>query len=502
MTILSYTKYTLLAVCLTFGCRASAQKHFDATKDFSTAETTGPVLHAETANAMRPDGATDSIAMRREADAFLAGLPAGLQPRQAKAVAAAINGDFALLNEVRNARNSTFIYSNNVAVTELSIRGDHGREIAMRLYTPHQKSDTAPLPLLIYFHGGGWTFGSLNSCARFCDALAATGKVCVLAVDYALAPEHPYPEGLLDCLAAVEYAMAHCEAWGVSRQAISLGGDSSGGNLALAAALNLHRDGGNGGCDSNGGKNDKDSRNDTETSIPNKSYNSRNGNSNGRDTDHHGNHDRTPLKSLVLFYPVVLAENDESESWQQYGDGFGLDASLMMQFNAAYRARDGQNRQSSAPYDQAGHTGLDDGLPRADRQNERHRKNERHPEAPKRPTHAETHNPYPPHTETVAETVITTVTENVAETETDRASISPLYASDSALRDLPPILMINAERDILCGQGHQFARRVAAVGGSIRHIVFPGTVHLFITVPSQDRAFTQSVAQTVSYLRE
>lgn len=334
-----------------------------------------------------PCGNGDSAIMHREADAFLSGLPVGLQQRQAEAVAAAIEGNLNALHEVRHTRNSSFAYSDNVEVSDLSIRGNRGRNIAMRLYIPRHRPDSTPLPLLIYFHGGGWTFGSLNSCARFCDALAATGKICVLAVDYALAPEYPYPEGLLDCMAAVAYARANCAAWGVSAQGISLGGDSSGGNLALASALNLCHRGG------------------------------------------------TPLKSLVLFYPVVLTEKDESASWRQYGNGLGLDAGLMTLFNEAYR---GRNRQL-------------------------------HPHA---------------------------------EITDDRASISPLYASDSALRHLPPILLINAERDILCDQGHRFAQRITAAGGTIRHFVFPGTVHLFITVPGQDRAFANSVTQTVSFMTE
>ena len=55
--------------------------------------------------------------------------------------------------------------------------------------------DNDTIPLLIYFHGGGWTIGSINSCSRFCAAMAGNG-IAVLAVDYRLAPEHGYPEGV------------------------------------------------------------------------------------------------------------------------------------------------------------------------------------------------------------------------------------------------------------------------------------------------------------------
>ena len=78
----------------------------------------------------------------------------------------------------------------------------------MRLYEPKGSQDQR-LPVLLYLHGGGWTFGSINSCGRFCDAQAASGKMRVIALDYRLAPEHPYPEGLDDCISAVNYIIDH-----------------------------------------------------------------------------------------------------------------------------------------------------------------------------------------------------------------------------------------------------------------------------------------------------
>ena len=73
----------------------------------------------------------------------------------------------------------------------------------MRIYEPKDGS-AGRLPVLLYLHGGGWTFGSINSCGRFCNAMAASGKMRVIALDYRLAPEHPYPAGLDDCIGAVE----------------------------------------------------------------------------------------------------------------------------------------------------------------------------------------------------------------------------------------------------------------------------------------------------------
>ena len=213
--------------------------------------------------------------MRAEADLFLSNLPVGLQAGQKAAIEKAIVGDCSELHRVRSSRNVGM---------ELSV-GVQARYVAdnLRLYEPERRSDEA-LPLLIYLHGGGWTFGSINSCARFCDAMAATGRMKVLAVDYRLAPEYPYPCGLRDCEAALDWAVVRADELGIDPSRIVVGGDSSGGNLALATALN------------------------------------RPGVASG----------------LLLFYPVVIAEADGSESWRKYGTGLGLDADLMETFNRAY----------------------------------------------------------------------------------------------------------------------------------------------------------------------
>ena len=223
---------------------------------------------------------TDRTAMRSEADSFLKHMPEGLQQRQTEAILQAINGDNSALESVRNARNAAPEISANVTMRMLSP--------TLRLYEPTVSDEgrRKPLPLLIYLHGGGWTIGSLNSCGRFCDRMAATGQMKVLAVDYRLAPEHPFPQGLSDCTAAVAYAIEHAEKLGIDTANISIGGDSSGGNLALATALAPE-------C-------------------------------NGR------------IAALLLFYPVTKAFADGSASWNAYGNGYGLDAEIMEAFNASY----------------------------------------------------------------------------------------------------------------------------------------------------------------------
>ena len=225
---------------------------------------------------MRPDVcAAGEEVFRREADAFLASLPAGWQERWRRAVRQAAAGDGRALAEVRRSRNGMPPLPEGVRAVRIAPR--------MMLYVPaapsasvtsvvpvssaaHAASASAsgPLPLLVYFHGGGWVLGGIGSCARFCAELAAAGHVLVLAADYRLAPEHPFPQGLDDCMRAVETALRRASEWGGSPERVSVGGDSSGGNLALAVALRRRAEG-----------------------LP-------------------------PLRSLVLFYPVVTARADGS----------------------------------------------------------------------------------------------------------------------------------------------------------------------------------------------
>lgn len=231
----------------------------------------------------------EKIAFLNEADDFIDDMAEGLQDRQCDAVLHALRGQTGELTNIRRSRDITVELSDKVERKDITGDGS-ARGIKMRLYRPKSSgSDKSELPLLVYFHGGGWVLGSINSCASYCDALAASGKVMVLAVDYSLAPETPYPSGLMDCVSAVEYAASHVEEWGGSISLISLGGDSSGGNLAVATALYLQEQ---------------------------------------------PQHEK--LKSLVLFYPVVKAYADNSASWKEYSRGYGLDSRLMNSFNEAY----------------------------------------------------------------------------------------------------------------------------------------------------------------------
>ncbi|MDX6472387.1 MAG: acetyl esterase, partial [Gaiellaceae bacterium] len=94
-----------------------------------------------------------------------------------------------------------------------------------------------PLAALLWFHGGGWAVGSLESHDPVCRHLARTTPCCVLAVDYRLAPEHPFPAAVEDCLAATAWASRAAAELGIDTGRIAVGGDSAGGNLAAVTAL-------------------------------------------------------------------------------------------------------------------------------------------------------------------------------------------------------------------------------------------------------------------------
>jgi len=313
--------------------------------------------------------------MACEEAAFLRSMPAGLQKRQERAVREAMSGNTEALNAVRRARNVPPDYPAGIEVTEI---GD-----TYRLYRPSGAA-RRKLPVLMYLHGGGWCFGSLNSCARFCAQLAREAGVAVLAVDYPLAPEAPYPAALNACAEALGMIDRRAEEWGIDRCRVSVGGDSAGGNLALALALR-------------------------ENALCGQTANGR----------------MDPaIRSLVLFYPVVKCWAEDNEYWRKYGEGFGLDASLMEAFNEAY----------------AGQT------------------NRREP------------------------------------------LLSPACATDEQLAALPPTLIVSAGHDILCGQGAEFAGRLAALGVAVKRFELVSASHLFITVPGQSEAFRAAVRLTAGFM--
>jgi acetyl esterase len=107
---------------------------------------------------------------------------------------------------------------------------------AMRMYRP-VKGET--LPALVYFHGGGWTIGDVDTHDVLCRQLAVGARCVVISVDYRLAPEYPFPAAVDDCFAATRYVAENAAKLKIS--GLAVGGDSAGGNLAATVAL-LARD--------------------------------------------------------------------------------------------------------------------------------------------------------------------------------------------------------------------------------------------------------------------
>jgi acetyl esterase/lipase len=130
--------------------------------------------------------------------------------------------------------------STPVAVGEKLIPGPAGApDVLVRVYTP--SGHRAPLPCYLDIHGGGFAVGDLNQGEPFATEIAAEVGAVVVAMDYRLAPEHPFPAGLEDCYAALEWTAANAAELGIAPERIGIGGMSAGGGLAAALAL-LARD--------------------------------------------------------------------------------------------------------------------------------------------------------------------------------------------------------------------------------------------------------------------
>jgi acetyl esterase/lipase len=119
-----------------------------------------------------------------------------------------------------------------------AIVGPRG-DIPLRIFTPRQSVES--LPVLVWLHGGGHVVGSLDSYDALCRCLALQGDCIVVSVGYRLAPEHKFPAGVDDSLAALQWAGAHAADFGGDATRVAIGGDSAGGNLAAVCAI-LARD--------------------------------------------------------------------------------------------------------------------------------------------------------------------------------------------------------------------------------------------------------------------
>lgn len=135
---------------------------------------------------------------------------------------------------------SFFRYETNFNLHEIKdilIPGSIG-EIPMRIYLPNKQDN---LPVILLIHGGGWVWGSINSHDTLARELCAACQAIIVAVDYRLAPEHKFPEGLNDCVAALKWVSENISKYQGNPDKITILGDSAGGNLS-AAVTHIARD--------------------------------------------------------------------------------------------------------------------------------------------------------------------------------------------------------------------------------------------------------------------
>jgi acetyl esterase/lipase len=109
--------------------------------------------------------------------------------------------------------------------------------VAIRSYRPLESEKNDGLPALVYFHGGGWTIGDLDTHDALCRSLANGARCAVFSVDYRLAPEYPFPAAVEDCIAAADFVFHESGSLKIDPGRIAVGGDSAGGNLAAVVAL-------------------------------------------------------------------------------------------------------------------------------------------------------------------------------------------------------------------------------------------------------------------------
>ncbi|TPG54538.1 alpha/beta hydrolase [Sphingomonas glacialis] len=188
-------------------------------------------------------------------------------------------------------------------ITDLTIPGAAG-DIPARLFDT--AATRAAGPLVVFFHGGGFVIGDLDTHASFCAEVSRTLDLPVLAVDYRLAPEHRWPAAPDDCEAAARWAAASPASLGRTVTGIVVCGDSAGGNLAIVTAMALR---------------------DAPAAVP--------------------------VIAQLPFYPATDTSR-EYPSYSQFADGFLLTRDSMEWFNAAYQAEAEHIRTSPLKGDLAG----------------------------------------------------------------------------------------------------------------------------------------------------
>ncbi|MCX8044509.1 MAG: alpha/beta hydrolase [Desulfobacterota bacterium] len=187
-------------------------------------------------------------------------------------------GDAAALRSLRS------VGPDGVSIEDIPAHAADGTP-PLRLYRPPVRTI---VPIILYYHGGGWVYGGLETHTTLCTYFAATVPALVVAVEYRLAPQHKFPAAVEDAYAALVWASRHAAAYGADPERIAVCGDSAGGNLAAAVCLMAR--------------------------------------------DRHG----PSIAVQVLVFPVTDLTSLDTESYRLYGKGSGLTRRQMAWFREQY----------------------------------------------------------------------------------------------------------------------------------------------------------------------
>lgn len=177
---------------------------------------------------------TTKAAASQEARRFIESLPPDFAQAQLDALDEAVAGNSAKLDAVREGRKTPTDVRDDLYMLEIRKKFG-GTDSKIRVYLP--KNPEGDMPIVVYYHGGGWCINSVESCARICQDIAEKNNAIVVSPDYRLAPEHPFPAANSDATETLDWTIANAEKFGGNPRRIFTAGDSAGGHLAAVAAL-------------------------------------------------------------------------------------------------------------------------------------------------------------------------------------------------------------------------------------------------------------------------
>jgi acetyl esterase len=181
----------------------------------------------------RPEG--EVMAVKPEVKSFLDLLEQMGAPPMAEQTPVEVRAAFGALSALG-------VKEEMASVTDRTIPGPGG-DLPVRIYVPTEPMGGGDPPVLVWFHGGGWVIGDIESADTTVRALAAAAGMVAVSVDYRLAPEHAFPAAVDDALAAVRWVVDNAASLGVDPARLVVGGDSAGGNLAAVVAQQLRDSG-------------------------------------------------------------------------------------------------------------------------------------------------------------------------------------------------------------------------------------------------------------------